>query len=298
MAYQRTSKGALQRWADEVGDASYVYENISKYYLKSIHFSPPDETKRLANATPDYDISTLDGSGPLSVTYPNYAQAFSTWVAKAMSAIGIAPIDGFTSGSLNGSGWLINTINHTTGQRDSSETAFLRPYLNRTNLVIYTNTLAEKVLFQDQVANGVQVTSANKTFTLSAKKEVIVSSGTFQSPQLLQVSGVGPADLLEQHNIDVVANRSGVGHGMNDHIFYGITYRVNVQTGTALSYGDNFQRAVQQFNDNATGILASPGGDYAAYEKVPDALRSSFSQTVLAGKISQRTIAQRLHRQC
>ena len=283
MAYQRVPEGSLQKWADEVGDASYSYENVFHYYYKSVNFTPPDLVKRIANASPEYDISTLGTGGSLDVTYPNYAQSFSTWMAKAMEAVGILPINGFTSGSLNGSGWLVNTINHTTGNRESSATAFLRPALSRSNLVVFRRTLAEKILFDGKVAKGVQVASANDSYSLLAKKEVIVSAGVFQSPQLLQVSGIGPADLLEEHGIDVVANRPGVGHGMNDHIFYGIAYRVNVQTATSLSYGDNLQRAIEQFKNEQTGPLSSPGGDYAAYEKVPQDLRSNFSPSALQG---------------
>ena len=283
MAYQRASVGSLERWADDVGDASYAYENVSPYYYKSLNFTPPNYDRRIANATPDYDISTLGNGGLLDITYPNYAQAFSTWLARALETVGILPTNGFTSGNLNGSSWLVNTIKQTTGFRESSETAFLRPALGQANLFVYTNTLAEKILFNGRVAKGVQVTSGNTSYTLSARREVIVSAGTFQSPQLLQVSGVGPADVLSEHGIDIVANRPGVGHGMNDHIFFGITYRVNVQTSTALSYGQGLQRAIEEFHTEQTGILSSPGGDYAAYEKVPLALRSNFSYGALQG---------------
>ncbi|KAL8720223.1 MAG: hypothetical protein Q9225_002885 [Loekoesia sp. 1 TL-2023] len=281
MGYQRTTKGALQQWAEDVGDSSWAYDSVSQYYSKSISFTPPDMTKRIANATPDYDISTLGTNGPLKIAYPNYAQAISTWFARAMKAVGILPVDGFTTGALNGSAFLVSAINHTDGHRDSSETAFLRPFLGRPNLFVFNTTLAEKIIFSGNTATGVQVVSGNSTapYVISAAKEVIVSAGTFQSPQLLQVSGVGPASLLNQHNIKVVADRSGVGQGMQDHTFYGISYRVNVQTSTALSYGDNLQQAIVQFDTEQAGILSSPGGDFGAYEKIPRNLRSNFSKS-------------------
>ena len=285
MGYQRTTRGALNKWANDVGDSSWSYDNTSKYYHKSVSFTPPDMSKRIANATPDYDISTVGGNGPLKLAYPNYAQAISTWFAKAMEAVGIKPVDGFTTGALNGSAFLLDAINHTDGHRDSSETAFLRPFLNRPNLSLFTNTLAEKIVFQGNTAKGVQVKPANSTISnlISATKEVIVSAGTFQSPQLLQVSGVGPAALLQQHGIKVVANRPGVGHGMHDHTFFGITYRVNVQTDTALSYGDNLQEAIVQFQTEQAGILSNPGGDFVGYENIPSDLRSNFSKAAQQG---------------
>ena len=285
MGYQRTTKGALQRWADEVNDQSWAYENVSQYYNKSLSFAPPDMSKRIGNATPDYDTSTLGSDGPLKLAYPNYAQAISTWFSKSLEALGIMPVNGFTSGALNGSAFLVDAINHTDGNRDSSETAFLRPFLDRPNLSVFNGTLAEKIVFDGITAKGVQVSYGNATnsYLVSAAKEVIVSAGAFQSPQLLQVSGVGPAALLKQFGIQIIADRPGVGHGMQDHTFYGITYRVNVQTGTALNYGDNLQKAVVQFDTEQAGILSSPGGDFGAYEKIPNNLRSNFSRAAQQG---------------
>ena len=285
MAYQRAIVGSLQKWAVEVGDLSYTYANVSSYYNKSLNFTPPDISKRGVNATPEYDTSTLGSGGPLAVTYPNYAQAFSTWVQKGLRQLGFKSINGFTSGSSIGSAFLINTIDHETGKRASSESAFLRPYLNRTNLVVYRNTLAERIIFNGTVATGVSVTPVNSStsYTMFATKEIVLSAGTFQSPQLLQVSGVGPKDLLKKFNIAVVANRPGVGLNMNDHIFSGVCYRVNVQTGTALQYGDNLEQAINEFNTQQDGLLSGPGGDFGAYEKVPQDLRANFSKDVLEG---------------
>ena len=97
------------------------------------------------------------------------------------------------------------------------------------------------------------------------------------------MSSVGPREVLERHGIEVVADRPGVGHGMQDHIFFGITYRVNVQTGTALRYGDNLQQAIVEFDTEQAGILSSPGGDFGAYEKIPGDLRSSLSSSAQEG---------------
>lgn len=284
MAYQRTTVGALGRWAEEVGDDAWTYDNAAIYYNKSLNFTPPDMSKRIANSTPSYDRSTLGTDGPLALTYPNYAQPFSTWVAEAMKEVGIPHIPGFTNGYLNGSGWLVNTIDHVTGFRESSEAGYLRPFLDRPNLVVYNATLAEKILFHDNVATGVRASSGNKTFTVTAIKEVIVSAGVFQSPQLLLVSGVGPAEVLRKHDIQGVANRSGVGQNMNDHVFFGMAYKVNVQTANALADPAVYERAVEQFKNEQAGPLSSPGGDYAAYENVPKGFRANFSESTVRGK--------------
>jgi len=283
MAYTRPTVGSLQMWADAVGDQSYTYDNLLPYYLKSLNFTPPDMNKRMANSTPSFDVSSIAGNGLLDVTYPNYAQGLATWVEKALAEGGIDPINGFTSGSLIGSSWILDTINLTTGFRESSSTAFLRPFLDRPNLAVFTNTLAEKIIFSGTKATGVEASGAKGTLTISAKKEVILSAGTFQSPQLLMVSGVGPADVLAKNGIPLIKNLPGVGQDMNDHILFGITYRVNVQTSTALFYGNGFPKAAEQFFATQDGQISSPGGDFLGFEKVPKDLQAGFSASTLAG---------------
>lgn len=125
MAYQRGSKGSYEQWANQVGDSSYTFDNFLPFFEKSLNFTPPTNA-RAANATPDYDAALFGpGGGPLSVTFSNYANAMSSWVQKGFAAIGINPIQGFTSGQLNGSAYVLETIEHTKQTRESSETAFL-----------------------------------------------------------------------------------------------------------------------------------------------------------------------------
>lgn len=94
----------------------------------------------------------------------------------------------------------------------SSEVAFLQTSLDKPNYIVYQSTLGKRILFDDDKnAIGVEVDMGGRQFALMANKEVIVSSGAIQSPHLLMVSGVGPADTLKKHNITVVADRPGVG---------------------------------------------------------------------------------------
>lgn len=278
MAYSQTSKGAHQRWADVVGDQSYTYDEMLQYYRKTMNFTPPNEKARGANATAQYNPADTVTGGRLGVTYASYAQPWSTWVAKGLTAIGIPKVNAFINGNLIGQSWQLNTITQSDGFRSDSETAYLRPFLSRPNLAIFNGTFAQRILFnRGAVATGVQVTAAGSTCSITANKEVIVSAGVFQSPQLLQVSGVGPAALLQKYNISVVANRPGVGQGMNDHITVPISYRVNVLTSSADENATYLAQAVNQFNTHATGPLASAGGDYLGMEKIPQALRANFS---------------------
>jgi choline dehydrogenase len=281
MAWSDSCSGAFEKWADEVGDDTFKFDTVSKYYRKGMNFTPPANT-RSTNATPSYNPALVSQGDPLDVTYPAYANSWTTWVAVAMEAIGIKNTDSFINGALNGSAWHTNTINHTTGTRASADRAYLRPYTQRPNLALFNGTLAECVVFNDdKVATGVEVTVSGNSYILKANKEVIVAGGVFQSPQLLQVSGVGPATLLKNLKIPVVADRPGVGQNMNDQIFFGVSYRVNIQTGSTLSRGEAAAISVEDFKANATGFLTTPGGEYAGFEKIPQDLRSKFSAETL-----------------
>ncbi|KAJ5628745.1 GMC oxidoreductase [Penicillium lividum] len=283
MAYQRGSKGSYERWADQVGDSNYTFDNFLPFFEKSLNFTLPSSA-RAANATPDYDAASFGpGGGPLSVTFSNYANAMSSWVQKGLAAIGISPIRGLTSGQLNGSSYVLETIDYTKETRESSETAFLQPAIDSTSLMVYQSTLAKRILFNsNKKAEGVLVNSDGLEYVLSARKEVIVSAGTFQSPQLLMVSGVGPQATLEKHGIPVVVDRPGVGQNMWDHILMGPTYRVNVITSSSLSNSEFLAQAEDLFNNKQEGILTNSGGDFLAWEKIPQHLRSSFSNFSLA----------------
>ena len=278
MAYSQTSEGAHQLWANLLDDQSYTYENMLQYYRKTMNFSVPNTQARGVNGTALYNPADMVTGGRLDVTYSSYAQPWSTWVARGLTAIGIPQVDAFINGNLMGQTWQLNTITKSNGFRSSSETAYLRPFLNRPNLAIFNGTFAQRILFdKDAVAIGVQVTAAGSTCSITANKEIIVSAGVFQSPQLLQVSGVGPQALLQKYNISIVANRPGVGQDMMDHITVPISYQVNVLTSSALENKDYLAQAVNQFNTQATGPLASQGGDYVGMEKIPQALRANFS---------------------
>ncbi|KAI1423698.1 putative choline dehydrogenase [Xylaria sp. FL1777] len=278
MLYTHSSYGAMQMWADEVGDQSYTYDKLQKYYYKSLNFTTELSNERLANSTPSYDRNLVPTGGLLDVSYTSFASPWSTWVAKAMDMVGLKHTVAFINGNLLGSSWAVSTINPRNGHRESAATAFVEPSKSRRNLKIYDLTRGEKILFdKHKKAIGVEVTTNGKTYNLKARKEVIVACGAFHSPQLLQVSGVGPAQLLKKNGVPVVADRAGVGQNLNDHVYYGVGYRVNVETFSSLQYGDNGLRGKEQWNKNGTGPYASPGADYVAFENLPKDIRAGFA---------------------
>lgn len=169
----------------------------------------------------------------------------------ALNEIGIPTIQDFNSGSLLGCQYCSTTINPDTAQRDSSQTSFLNAAANHSNLNVFSGTMGKSIVFDsNKKATGVVVESLGISYTLQANKEVIISAGPFQSPQLLMVSGVGPSDQLAQLDISVVSDLAGVGQGMQDHIFFGPAYRVNMLTFTELANVSTPQRTRTNMTEN------------------------------------------------
>jgi choline dehydrogenase-like flavoprotein len=283
MIYQRPDKGSLQKWADEVGDQSYTFDNLLPYYKKSCQFTPPSPV-RAANATAEYNPSAFDPAGaPLRISYANYAGPFSSYIQPSFEEIGIPTTQDFNSGSVMGAQYCSSTINPADETRDSSQTSFLAAAQSRPNLIVYSLTMASKILFDDdKTATGVLLATG---VTLFAQKEVILSAGAFQSPQLLMVSGIGPASTLAEFNISIIADRPGVGQNLTDHVFFGPAYRVKVDTFTRLA-NDPVYLAAQFAYDYPVlkqGPLTNPVCDFLGWEKAPRDLISADAGAVLNG---------------
>ncbi|MCJ1306606.1 hypothetical protein MMC25_000249 [Agyrium rufum] len=278
--YQRGTCQSYDAWATLVNDQSYTFANLLPYFEKSLTFTPPPLTRSF-NSTPLYDPTTLGNqSGPLSVTFGHYAQPFSSWAELGLAEVGVLPRFGFTSGGLIGSAWNVQTFS-TNSMRESSETSFLeKEGSKQAGLTVYEFTTALKVVFSGTTATGVQVSlNDTSTFTINAAKEVILSAGTFQSPQLLMVSGVGPSATLQKLGIPVISNLAGVGQNMWDHVFGGPSYRVNVQTTSSFSNPAYLANAEAQYASNGTGPLSQFAADFLAWNKIPSNLRANFSSS-------------------
>jgi choline dehydrogenase len=288
MLYHRPTVESMQRWADEVGDQSYTFENILPYFQRSVHYTPPNQAlynNSTNSQTPD---AFSPSGGPLEVSFSNAVNAFGSWCQKAFIALGMKRLDGFNSGELLGSAYATFTIDPRNAHRSSSESSFLQAVLAKgVGPTVYKNTLAQKILFEgsNKRAIGVKVTTAGTfgtpsvNFTLHARNEVILSAGAFQSPQLLMVSGIGPCDHLRSFDIPCVNHLPGVGQNMQDHPIFGTAHRVNVLTASAAANNATAAAlSAKQYIQNATGPLAIFGPGYYGWEKLPSAFRANLTE--------------------
>jgi choline dehydrogenase len=266
-------------WAELVNDSSYRFENVLPFFQKTVSFAPPVGT-RFANATPLYNITAFDKDGqPLQVSYPKYATPFATWAKQGFNELGIEEVQDFNSGSLIGHQFCAMTIQQSDASRSSSESAFLRTGWRSGSWILYQFAMAKKILFDHQNrATGVVVQQGNQ-FVLTAKREVIISAGAFQSPQLLMVSGIGPAQVLNTHGVNLTVDLPGVGQNMWDHVFFGPSYQVDLPTlGMLDSHIFSLLKQGLAWLFGGNGLLTNPSADYIAFEKLPQTSRSAFSE--------------------
>ncbi|KAK6227320.1 choline dehydrogenase [Colletotrichum tabaci] len=285
MIHHRPNRGALDAWAKTVGDDSYTFDQFLPYFKKSFTFTPPNTVSRLANATTTYDESDFDppsSNSPIQVTYPNWTPVWSTWVAKGLEALGMTRTDQYNKGVLSGYHYAQTTI-HPRAQVRSTSADFIyaaRDAKMDDKLTVYLGTRANKVLFDgEKKATGVEVAGAGLLkHTINAAKEVILSAGALHSPQLLMLSGIGPAEHLTKHGIKVIADRPGVGQNMSDHALFGPTYEVKFDTlNKVLGSPAILAEAVTDYGLTQTGPLTSNLAEFLAWERMPSSANLSQS---------------------
>jgi choline dehydrogenase len=200
--------------------------------------------------------------GPLSVSDLPRHELCDAFIASAQ-AIGIPRNDDFNGASQEGTGYYQATT--CKGRRCSTAYGYLRPVRSRPNLRVEVEALVTKVLFEGRRAVGVEVLQRNEKSVFRAR-EVILSGGAFNSPQLLQLSGVGPGALLQQHGIPVVHDSPGVGEDLQDHFYVRTFWRCN----RAITLNDDMAswwrqgRIGLQYLLSKTGPLTVAAGHAAA----------------------------------
>ena len=266
MAYHRGTTQSYAAWADAVDDQSYTFDSLLPFFEKGINSTSPNGNFRAANATvPAANATAFSGAdGPLHVSHAHWGTPFGSWGQLALREIGIADIPDFSSGELLGSQYVPATLRPDDQTRSTSESSYLQQSLadDESRLEVFIHTMAKKILFNsNKTATGVMVETAGTPYTLNATREVILSAGALQSPQLLMVSGIGPQSTLQQHNVSLIADRPGVGSNMWDHVLFPVMYEVNVETQQALVNATFANNAAMEYNNPATGLLTNSGGD-------------------------------------
>lgn len=215
LLHTRGNKRDFDRWA-EAGNYGWSYDEIMPYFMKS----------ERANLGQFGNSPYHNKDGPWSVSLNPMKTPFAEAFVNANKLMGAKEID-YNAATQMGVGYV--QANTLRGRRHSAYRAFLEPILHRQNLHIMIKTKATKILInpETKVAYGAAFVRNNKKYRITAKREVILSSGTFHSPQLLTLSGVGLKSDLERIGVEQI-QQLPVGQNMHDHItFAELTFVTN-----------------------------------------------------------------------
>lgn len=216
MIYMRGQSQDYDRWADVTGDPSWCWDRVLPMFMKS----------------EDY----YGGSGPAHGTGGEWRvekQRLSWQILDAFrdaaEQTGIPKTEDFNTGNNEGCAYF--DVNQRRGIRWNTAKAFLKPASARPNLTIMTGCHVERLIIEDsdqgQVCRGVEFTGGGTAWFARAARETLLTAGAIGSPQLLQVSGIGPAALLQEHGIAVAHDAPGVGENLQDHLQLRMIFKVS-----------------------------------------------------------------------
>jgi choline dehydrogenase len=202
LIYIRGQAEDFDHWR-QLGNAGWSYTDVLPYFRRA------EDNERGADefhgAGGPLSVSDLRDRHPLAVAY-----------VEAAVQCGYPRNDDFNGAAQEGAGYYQTTMRN--GLRASTAAGYLKQARRRANLAVVSGALATRIVFDGRRAAGVEYLVGNEARSARANVEVIVASGAFNSPQLLQLSGLGPAELLKSFGIPVVADAPGVGNDLNDHL--------------------------------------------------------------------------------
>ncbi|WP_295534758.1 GMC family oxidoreductase N-terminal domain-containing protein [uncultured Thioclava sp.] len=256
MLYVRGQPQDYDDWA-EMGAEGWDWQSCQPWFLAS---------ERNMRGASDWH----GDAGPLQVGDQRRPRPISRAFVEACAAVQCPPNADFNGPDQEGAGLYQVTQfwdGPRKGERCSVAAAYLHPVMARPNLTVLTRARAEKILTTDARATGALIRQGRKRFSVEATREVILSAGAFGSPQLLMLSGIGPADHLREHGIEPVLDLPGVGANLHDHLDYIISYTSPRRDVVGLNPRGMMRlaRAGAGWRKHGEGLFASPMAEGGAF---------------------------------
>ncbi|MBL0402789.1 GMC family oxidoreductase N-terminal domain-containing protein [Microvirga aerilata] len=204
MVYIRGQAADYDRWDEALGGAGWSYRDLLPYFIRQ------EGNDHLGG--PYHGVG-----GPLKVSHLGQHSAMSRAFVQAMQARGIPYTADFNGARQDGVGFMQHTIDWAARRRCSAVDAFLGPVLSNPKLTLETEATVTRIHLEKGRATGVELQGRGGRTTAFADAEVILAAGTYMTPKLLMLSGIGPSDELSRHGIQVEADLPGVGRNLQDH---------------------------------------------------------------------------------
>ncbi|BCX75738.1 GMC family oxidoreductase N-terminal domain-containing protein [Acinetobacter bereziniae] len=263
MVYIRGHRQDYDDWS-ALGNTGWSYDEVLPYFIKS------ENNQRIKNQYHGND-------GPLSVIDLHSDNPLQQKYLAAAKQQGYRILDDFNGEEQEGLG--IYQVTHINGERCSSARAYLFPHLKRKNLTVETSAQTQRILIENGVAVGVEYKQNGQLKQIHARREVLLSAGAMQSPQILMLSGIGDQHELMEHGIEVKKHLPGVGKNFHDHPDFIFGYKVREIQGTfGLSIPGSIDliKQIGRYRKERRGLLttnfAECGGfiKSSAEQKVPN----------------------------
>ena len=215
MMYTRGHRDDFRRWTESEGLVNWSYDDVLPYFKKCENWElGPDQYR--------------GGTGPLRTEYSKYEDTISNAFIQAGKTAGFPETKDYNGANQEGFATTQMTIKN--GKRCSASAAYIRPIRNRSNLKIMTKTHVTKILFSNRKVEGVEANCNGENKTFKAKREVILSGGAYNTPQLLMLSGIGSPEELKKHGIEVKIPLEGVGKNLQDHVAVNLTFQRKIES--------------------------------------------------------------------
>jgi choline dehydrogenase len=249
MVYMRGNRGDYDHWR-QLGNEGWGYEDVLAYFRKS------ETNERIKDAF-------HGSSGPIEVSDQRTRSPLTSLFFEACAAQGMTRNDDVNGANQEGYGWFQATIGRSG--RSSTAVAFLHPNRDRKNLEVVTNAHATRLLVEKGRVTGVAYLRHGKPETAHASAEIVLSGGAINSPQLLLLSGIGPADELKSLGIAPVHDLPGVGKNLHDHMYAMCRFSIDKPLTMASMSDTEFAAAQAQYLSDATGPLATNAAEGGAF---------------------------------
>ncbi|CCO35528.1 Choline dehydrogenase Short=CDH [Rhizoctonia solani AG-1 IB] len=291
MVFDRASKVEYDAWA-KLGNSGWDWDALLSNMKTAERFTGIDPFRaNYTNADPSSIFESQGRNGPVASSYNNWYGDLTIPFGKSMDKLGIPANFDPDSGNAYGVFNSPTSVNRTTGTRSYSASTYYAYNAHRPNLVVLTGAQATKINFKDEknntkhenlVATGVSFVHKSKTYTVKAKKEVILAAGAFQSPQLLELSGIGNSTILEKNGIKTLIDLPGVGENYQDHVLATTTYEL--KPGSSFQDFDTLRNnatfaaaAAAQYNTTRDGILSYSGSIISFFNLDPMATSAEIA---------------------
>jgi choline dehydrogenase len=253
LLYVRGQRADYDNWR-QLGCEGWSWEDVRPYFLRAEH--------QERGAGEHHAVG-----GPLNVSDVTQTHEVSDAVIEACEQAGLPRNDDINGAEQEGVGYYQLTVKN--GQRCSAAVAYLHPVMGRANLRVATNALAARVLFEGKRAAGVEYLQGGRRLVAKAAREVILCGGAVNSPQLLQLSGVGPGELLRAHGVEVISDLPGVGENLQDHYVIAMTWRLKagVVSVNELTRGRRFLGETMKYLLRRRGLLTLSAAHIAVFCK-------------------------------